>query len=382
MDSKDAPRRKPRVLCVGPVPPPFNGMSVVTETLLTSSLAQEFELIHLDTSDRRSLSNVGKLDLRNCILALKHGFEFKWLLLVRNPDLVYVPIAQNSLGFLRDCLFLLPAIACRRPLVVHLHGSAFRDFYESAPALIRFLVTFTLARVRRGIVSSENLIRVFDGLIPLETIRAVQNGIRDPLTDDPSVDGGVESRSPDPVILFLGSLTEAKGIMVLGEAMLSVWKNHPTAKLVLCGEFRSSELKERFQRLIEESGVTERVEFAGAVSRLEKERRYREASVFVCPSKAPEGQPLVILEAMAHSLPVVASRVGAIPDTIEDEVTGYLAEPGDPVALAASLNTLLGDGKERISMGDAARRRFEETYTTGSWAERLSTVFEEALDLG
>jgi glycosyltransferase involved in cell wall biosynthesis len=353
-------------------------MSVVTQTLLDSELPSEFELIHLDTADRRSLSNVGRLDFRNCALALLHGYRFLYLLLRHWPDLVYLPIAQNSLGFLRDSLFLLPALLLGRPVAIHLHGSAFRGFYNSAPGPIRFLVRLTLSRVALAIVYSERLLPVFSGLVEEDRIRFVENGIGNPLAIRASKPGAGGGSAPS--ILFIGALTEAKGLMVLLEAMAAVWKAHPEARLVLCGEFRSEELAGCFEQFVEDLDAADLVELAGVVSEEAKEGKLEEAWVLACPSTAPEGQPLVILEAMARSVPVVASAVGAIPDAVEDGSTGYLVSPGDASGLAERLSDLIGDSQLRAAMGAAARERFEQRYTAEAWAGRMSSVFRSVLN--
>ena len=89
------------VLIVGPTPPPAHGISVLTEVLLQSGLKQSFDVVHLDTADRRTLANVARLELHNVGLALYHGARFQWLLLRKRPALVYMPVSESRLGFVR-----------------------------------------------------------------------------------------------------------------------------------------------------------------------------------------------------------------------------------------------------------------------------------------
>ena len=71
--------RRFKIVIVGPLPPPYTGMSVVTRMLASSFLGDEFDIIHLDTTDKRAIGNMGKLDFMNIVLGLKHSFQFFWL---------------------------------------------------------------------------------------------------------------------------------------------------------------------------------------------------------------------------------------------------------------------------------------------------------------
>src|SRR5687767_11323773 len=93
---------RPSLLVVGALPPPANGMTLSTELVLGSELSRTFEVSHLDTSDHRDISNIARVDFRNVFLAFKHGMQFAYLLLRRRPRVVYLPVARNRVGFLRD----------------------------------------------------------------------------------------------------------------------------------------------------------------------------------------------------------------------------------------------------------------------------------------
>jgi hypothetical protein len=127
---------RPRVLLVGPLPPPANGMSVITQVLVSSALQDDFELLHLDTSDRRDLSNIGRLDIRNVVLGFWHASSFVFTLVRWRPrvchipiartrvELIYLPIAKHRLGFL--CLPIPlrgPSAGCAGSSVRRLTGA-------------------------------------------------------------------------------------------------------------------------------------------------------------------------------------------------------------------------------------------------------------------
>ncbi len=92
-------------------------------------------------------------------------------------------------------------------------------------------------------------------------------------------------------------------------------------------------------------------------------RRYREADICLVPTIAQDGLRITSVEAMASGLPVIASRIGGVPYTVTDGVTGLLCEPGDPADLASKIARLVDDPELRREMGLAGRRRFEANFT-------------------
>lgn len=107
---------------------------------------------------------------------------------------------------------------------------------------------------------------------------------------------------------------------------------------------------------------------------------YAAADVFVLPSVEREGLGLAILEAMACGLPVVASRVGGIPEAVEDGVTGILVPPGDPAALAAALGRLRLDRDLGRRMGEAGRDRARRLFSASAMVRSLEALYREALE--
>ena len=121
--------RKPRILVLGKLPPPYIGPSVATRLILNSKLKEEFDLIHLDSSDHRDINTLGALDFQNFYLAFKHYFLLIWAITSYQPDLVYMPIGQTTLGYARDAGFILISKLLRRKVLSHLRGANFRNWY-------------------------------------------------------------------------------------------------------------------------------------------------------------------------------------------------------------------------------------------------------------
>jgi glycogen synthase len=178
----------------------------------------------------------------------------------------------------------------------------------------------------------------------------------------------------EPYVLFVGRISEQKGIFPLLEAARTLPDD---VSLVLCAS--SPDTPELAARLEAAVAGRSRVRWINAMLPVaEVVQLYSHASVFVCPSiYEPFG--LINLEAMACGTPVVASRVGGIPEVVVDGETGWLVPPGDPTALAEALRVARADPARARRMGEAGRRRVEAHFSWDRIAERTLAVYRDAI---
>jgi glycosyltransferase involved in cell wall biosynthesis len=362
-----------KVLVVGQTPPPLHGVSIATQLVL-EILCDQYETIHLDTADRRDISNINKLDLENVRLAFAHGFQFLRLILSHNPDIVYLPIAEAFLPFLRDSLFLIPARALGKKVIVHRHGEQFGAFYQSCSGWMKKIIRFGLEKATCVIVLGEDLAESFTGIVPPQRIQVVPNGI-----DDFTVRYPCEGHSkPTYQILFLGSLMKEKGVFDILHAVPLVVEEEPQAKFIFAGEWYGRDQEYHAKLIIQELQIERYVVFSGAVGVPRKYELLQQADLFLLPSYA-EGQPYAILEAMCAGLPVIATRTGAIPDTVVDGCTGFLVNKSAPVEIAERILLLLHDETLWNQMRQAGRERFLRYYTREQWSANLLDIFSQVL---
>lgn len=123
------------------------------------------------------------------------------------------------------------------------------------------------------------------------------------------------------------------------------------------------------------------VEFAGWLNPQQLLRFYRNARFLVVPSESYEVCPLVALEAMSNSLPVIASKVGGLPEIVDDGVTGLLFEPGNAEVLAQKMKLLWENPELCRRMGEAGREKARREYSEDVYYERLITVYRRAIAL-
>ncbi|MGH7504310.1 MAG: glycosyltransferase family 4 protein [Longimicrobiales bacterium] len=347
--------------------------------MLDSAVGERFRFVHLDTTDRRGMDNIGRLDFGNVRLAFVHALRFLRLLRAASPALVYVPLAQNRLGFVRDVLFLAPARWSHVRVVVHVHGGGFRDFHDRTDGLTRTLIRWTLRGVDRAIVLGERLRPMLKGLVPEPRVSVVPNGIGDPYHGALGRRGSVRSADGECHVVYLGTLMAAKGFLDLLAAAALLKAQCPWVRYVLAGAFYRAEDRDRAHRYVA-NGLEELVVFTGLVEGEAKAELLKAADIFAFPTHYPlEGHPYVILEAMAAGLAIVTTARAAIPETIVDGETGLIVPERDPHALAAAIQRLAENPELRARLGAAARLRFLARYTVSSWAADMTTAFEDAL---
>jgi len=188
-------------------------------------------------------------------------------------------------------------------------------------------------------------------------------------------DGPAAPRTGRPRLLALGRLVERKGVATVLAALARL----PDAELVVAGgpPRRDLDISDEYRLLrdaAEWHGVTDRVTFTGSVARAEVPALIRSADVVACtPWYEPFG--IVALEAMACGVPVVASAVGGLADSVVDQQTGWLVPPRDPAVLASALGQLLADPAKRAALGAAGADRARRRYSWRGVAAQTEAVY-------
>lgn len=173
-------------------------------------------------------------------------------------------------------------------------------------------------------------------------------------------------------LLFVGRLAGVKGVSVLFEALERILPRFPDVHLTLIGDGPE---RADLEREAQTHGLGGAVTFAGYRSQAEVAEALRETDMLVLPSFA-EGVPVVLMEAMAASLPVVTSRVAGIPELVEDGISGLLVPPGDENALADAINELLTNPERCARMGEHGRAKVMTEFNLDDEAAWLGELFQ------
>jgi glycosyltransferase involved in cell wall biosynthesis len=240
------------------------------------------------------------------------------------------------------------------PLVITPHGGDIKTDHKgyiiNQRVTERIIRTFASAQAVTAI-SSDIRDRVLKLGAPDDKIHLIPNGV---FTDNfKTASMYHEKKSHDnPYIVYLGRLEKVKGIDVLLRAFSIVNKDYPGLKLKIAGTGKEIS---NLQTLAEDLDISNEIDFLGIVEGNKKIELLQNALFLICPSRY-ESFGVVILEAFASGIPVVATNVGGIPDIIKDGENGFLVEPANPQKLAEKIIILLNNPALRITMAQNAQK--------------------------
>jgi glycosyltransferase involved in cell wall biosynthesis len=373
-------KNKPCVLIIGPTPPPYMGPSVGTKMIVESEeLREKFQIVHLDTADRRDLTNIGKMDFLNIYLASYHVVKLLVLLIQNAPNIVYLPICQTVRGFLRDAAFIILSRLFGARVVIHLRGGYFRTMYDRSNMLTKLLIRSVLKTVSRAIVLGKTLRYIFEGLIPSKHIVVVPNGINQ--MQDPPVKKYYQSPNNKIRILFLSALARPKGFIDTVKSIPIVITKVSNVEYVFAGELYTKwGEKDEFRRLIEENKINDYINYVGIVTGKDKCDLLSSSDIFVFPTYYyAEGQPWAIIEAMAAGLPVITTNQGCINEMVRNGKNGFIVEKRNYQEIAEKTILLITNRKLRCQMGACSREIYLQNYTRDKFINGLSCVFSESM---
>lgn len=269
---------------------------------------------------------------------------------------------------------ILARLATRRqiPYVVHLHGGGFGRFLERLSSRQRRRVTRFFAQATCVVVLGEGWAQLVreELRVPDHRLAVVPNGVPGPVEVS-------RASERERMVLFLGGIGPAKGVDVLLDAIEAHWsdENWRGWSFLFVGPESDRATADRVDRISRRD--PNRVCALGPLYNDDKKALWRRAAVFVLPSRM-EGLPLVVLEAMSHGTPVVATDVGAVRETIDRAGAGLVVPPGDADSLGAALARLMDAPVLRDQLGSAGRAAWERDFTMKVMVSRLTKVWDQA----
>ena len=342
-----------KVLMVGPDRSVHGGISGVVNNYYDAGITEKVDLNYIGTMVEGS-------KLRKLWQAVKAYIRF--LKLSPEYPIVHVNVASDS-SYYRKSLFIKAAKRAGRKIVIHQHGGDFETFYEKEQndrGRARIRQVLSMGDV--FLVLSPKLKQFFKGILEPSKVILFPNAV--PVPDS------IEKEYGKQRILFLGRLCKEKGLRELFSVLPQLHGQFPQMHVLLGGIWEDEELLE------EAAKMKEYVTDLGWLQGEAKKNYLRTSDLFVFPTYF-EGQPVSVLEAMAYQCGIVATRVGGIPQMIEQEQTGLLIEPKDPEGLKSALQKLLSDPELCERLGKNARAKVQKEFSIEKSLQELIKIYQQ-----
>lgn len=350
------------LLLVLRTPPPYGGGEILQEALLKYYNGRgKYQIITL-TSKQRDKGNQG-------LFRFWKLFEFLHLLqqlvrvfLTSRPRLLFFAIGKAFPHFLRDSILIWLTHLFRIPVAAEVHGSTF--YFLENNRILRWYARLVLNHVVSLRVLGETSSRQLR-MHGINNTVVIENGVEVPVN-------GLRQVSGRPTVfrfLFVGTIGEHKGFDLVIDACAALLGRLNEFQVHCMGQWMSREYEKTVQARLRQEGLLSRFVFHGMLHDEAKWSVFRMSDALILPSYN-EGQPLVILEAFFFGLAVIATAVGAIPDTVEMNVNGFLIAPGDSKALGDMMYRLTEDKDECSRIQEANRNLFSARYSLPAFLEK------------
>ncbi|MCU0285242.1 MAG: glycosyltransferase [Acidobacteria bacterium] len=367
-----------KILVVGQTPPPFHGQSIMIDQMLKGNY-KNVKLYHVRMHFSHGVDDIGRFQLGKmlhlpAIITKIIFYKFRYNIKI----LYYPPAGPNKVPVLRDLLILFFTRFLFKRVIFHFHAGGVSTIYEQLPAPLRWLYRkcyfYPDAALRLSEFNpadSEFLHAKKEFIVP--------NGIEDNARHFTKNTNPTQT-TPNPCrILYVGTLKETKGLLVLIEACKLLKEKGLDFTLEAVGEFESVQFQETVAAKAAQYQLTDRVVFPGVLTGEEKFEKYADADIFCFPTFfESETFGIVLLEAMQFSLPIVATRWRGVQSVVRDRFTGFLVPIRDSAALADKLALLITNPTLREEMSTWSREIFLQEYTIEKFHENMENVFLSA----
>lgn len=298
------------------------GVATVLSTLTTAGFFDEQTVYHSSCGDG---SKWDKL-----FSALRQWVRFVLFLRHERPALAHIHFSSD-MSFWRKVPYILACRIWKTKLLLHIHPSHFWEYWHKQLPWIRRWIHAILRQADAIAFANPAMIDRYQSLLPELPLLFLPNPIdvqRYPFS------GAIRKEQ----VLFLGALLKGKGVYDILRAVPLLTATHPLLTFVLCGDHEVDKVRQTVHR----QHLDRLVEIRSWVGYEEKLALLQKSAVLILPSYS-EGFPMVVLEAMATGVPVIATPVGGLPALLQDGEHLLFTEPGNPAMLARQIDRVLSD---------------------------------------
>ncbi|MCP4970710.1 MAG: glycosyltransferase family 4 protein [Arcobacter sp.] len=358
-------------------PPPVHGASMVGKFIKESQVINNtFNIRYIHLGVTKAFKERKKVTLRKVtyffVLLLKCirvNSSYK-------PKLIYMTLTSNGIGLYKDALIIFFLRLRKVQMVYHFHNKGIINRQDRYLDNIIYKYILKNAKI---ILLSDRLYFDVKKYVSHENVFVCPNGI--PKLEHNLLKSKKQNAKDQPVeILFLSNLIQSKGVNTLLEACRLLLKKRADFKCIFVGGEGDISTKQ-FMNKVNALGLNNHVKYLGKKYGIDKDAVFRRADIFAFPTQYPnECFPLVLIEALQYSLPIVTTSEGGIEDIVEDTKNGYIVEKGNPTDLAQKLEALIESQPLRLEMGENGHKMFKENYTVDTFENTLCNIIKTIFD--
>lgn len=336
-------------------------VSVMKNIEEDAQLNKKFKFIHIDTYNNISL-------IKKLYMYVVGLIKVIYIMISKKVDLVHIHMSYKG-SFYRKSIIILLVKLFKKPIILHMHGSCFKEFYNGLGKIPKAYCNYIFNSVDELIVLSQSWKSFFSEFVDKKKIIIINNSV--PISEKQKIIK--KSKKDSIVFLYLGRMGERKGIYDLLNVIekLNCEKRYVSKfKFILAGD---GEI-EIVNKIINEKNLKSCIHNVGWIDNEQKEEILINSDVFVLPSYN-EGLPMALLESMSYKLPCISTKVGGIPEILENSYNGYINDPGDNDSLYISIVDLIEHENNRLIMGENAFNVVYERFNQEKELLKVANIY-------
>ncbi len=348
----------------------MHGAALVGNLIKNNALLnKKFRSDYINLSASNNLNEIGKFGIFKIFRILKVQCSVLIKLIFNRYDLCYVTLASSGLGFYKDALIVALVKFFRVKIVFHFHNKGVSKHKKNY--LNNFLYSFIFKNTN-SILLSDYLYYDLESYVKPSNIHICHNGIM-PLNQ---INAFVKPLNDAKCkLLFLSNMMKEKGVLELLNACAELKNQNYNFECHFAGNWMDI-TEDYFNDFVSKNDLKNYVFAHGRIIGNEKNELFNNSDIFVLPTYS-DCFPLVLLEAMDFSLPIISTYEGGIQDLVIENYNGFLIKQKDTNSLIDKISHLISHPELRLKMGENGNKLFNEKFTLKQFEENFSQIITE-----
>ena len=357
-----------KILLVGTNRKIASGVSTHINQLMASPLTDKFNLdnfvIGSDDCQESKFNKIKRYIFSPISLAAK--------IISYQPDIVHLNPSMDFKGFFRDAVYLFVAKLLGKKVVLQLHAGLKPHVFFNRSSWLYWPRRLVLQTADAVILLTQLEAEHAAGFCHFKALNVVPNAI-----DMAAFANHISEKinhSSEITLVYIGRLVDTKGIKEGIEALaLLKQQGYQDLKFNIAG---TGPYEQSLKDLVIKLNINDSVEFMGPVFGDKKIQFWHDATILVFPTYFDEGLPYTLLEALASGTPAITTRVGGIPEVIDDGMQGFFVEPKNPEAIATIIKTLISDKSLLKNLSEECIKRANAHYSIERLSNQIENIYE------